>query len=311
MATDAYLENNRLLLQQTATRSDRDIRATQTVRAVQDAQRRTQIALEATSTQAQLQRQATDSALAFQQTRTALGEDVTASPENTAPQGIVPQQVASVTPPAPATAIPQTLPADTPVVLIPPSDTPYATPSGLLLETTFSQGFDDDIWLTGMRSDWFADTDGIQATRDQAWLLSEELFGGDYGIEIQMTPRLWQRESYWLLLGMMTDSGYAIQYQVEDKTLRQVRLYLFESSVLTADSSLSADTAIQLETESVEVDFSGSVTLRAILRGGQLTVMLGDEVLMETALAVTTGQIGVQVPAGTELNMLRVEQVTR
>jgi hypothetical protein len=210
-------------------------------------------------------------------------------------------------PPVPATSVSQAVPTVTPAVLIPPSDTPYATPASLLLDTSFAQGYDESVWQTDMASDWFADTDGVQATRDQAWLLSEELFGGDYQMTVQITPRLWQRESYWLLFGVMADNGHAIEYQVEDSTLRQVTLYRFEP----ASTPVSSDNVLQLETESVEVDFSGRISLQMTLRGGLLTVSLDDETLMETALPIAAGRIGVQVAAGTELNALRVEQVTR
>ncbi len=311
-ATSAFLSNNQVLLQQTATQIARDVQATQTSQAVQSAQQRTQIALEATSTQAQLQRQATESALQFQQTRAALGDDVTLASGQ-----MVTQQAVPITAPATVTALPSSTPTraatTTPTYLLPPSDTPSPTSSALLLDESFTQGVSSDVWQSAMNADWFAGTQqGVQATRDGAWLLSEARFGGDYQLQVELLPRLWQQESYWLLFGVTDERGYAVAFDVQERTLQRVTLYQFDPPLLTRNTPLSAETALQLETTEAAVPFNeDGVALHIGLRGGLLSVMLDETLLLETALPIAPGQVGLQVPAGTDLNALRVERVTR
>jgi hypothetical protein len=101
-----------------------------------------------------------------------------------------------------------------------------------------------------------------------------------------------------------------VAYAMQQQSVQQVTLYQFERSLLTRDTSLSAGNALQLETETVDVSFNeGDITLNLRLRGGLLLVALDETPLLETALPIAPGQVGVQLPAGTDLNALRVEQV--
>ncbi|GAB4435484.1 MAG: hypothetical protein Kow0031_17240 [Anaerolineae bacterium] len=71
--TQAALNNNAALLEQTATQSARYVIATQTVQAANSARQMTQVALDYESTQVAFQENATQIAIDFQQTQAALG----------------------------------------------------------------------------------------------------------------------------------------------------------------------------------------------------------------------------------------------
>lgn len=292
-STRAALDNAAFLIGQTATQAQRQQNATGTATVAQGNQRRTQIALDFTATQAAFDQQATRIDLDRQNTQSAIGP-------NNSDAGIDAQSLA-VTVSATASATRTSIPTG---VLLPPSDTPSP------VTTTIDRRF--DRWqgtATQLRfyadADWQTSTDptGIRATRDGAWLLLES--DAITQMDVTIAPAVVIDSEYYVLFGIDTTGGYAIQITAAGLSARTVTLYRVTN---TTDLAYRLTTARLERLDQAEIDqlLSSETRIAWAVDNGVLNVLLNDSVILQTDVADRsyTGQIGVQLPQGAVLQRL-------
>lgn len=147
--TQAALNNERALIDQTLTQSARDAGATRTAVAVSNSRQQTQIALDYAGTQAALNRSATQVELDFEATRSAVSQDATA---------ISGDQSAAVVPTAT------------------PTPSPYN-----------ANGLDLNRW-TFNAGNWDVSGARLTALTEPSWIISQAMMPSNYRVELIFEP---------------------------------------------------------------------------------------------------------------------------
>jgi hypothetical protein len=302
-STRTALDNAAFLIGQTATQAQRQQNATGTATVAQGNQRRTQIALDFTATQAAFDQQATRITLDHQNTQAAIDA-------SNSDAGIDAQSVA-VTPTAIVTRTQSTTPTRTRIptgVLLPPSDTPSPVTTSIDRRFGRWQGTAAQLRFYA-DADWQTSTDptGIRATRAGAWLLLES--DAITQMDVTIAPAVVIDSEYYVLFGIDTTGGYALQITAEGLSARTVTLYRVTN---TTDLAYRLTTAQLERLDQAEIDqlLSSETHIAWAVDNGILSVLLNDSVILQTDVAdrLYTGQIGVQLPQGAVLQRLTARQ---
>jgi hypothetical protein len=228
--TQAALNNQALLLAQTATSAALRVAATQTANVLQNAQQMTQAALAYSGTQAALAQNATVAALCG-----------------------TPNSAQSVLAPS-ATALPSTPPL--------PFDMTATPIQGVVLDDTFALGIQPTIWES---RGWQPGKNGLEAG-ENSYLTTLATFGGTYRVEMTFTPALQTNAMYSFRFADL----YNIQFVAETLQVNTLVLRLDRPPVaseiarierlnipLTQDSILTVD----IQPNTVRVMLNGVTTL--------------------------------------------------
>jgi hypothetical protein len=289
--TQAALNNQAHLLEQTAIQSARNIEATRTARAVNNARQQTQVALDYAATQSRLQQSATQVELDFRATQAAIdGDNLTFGNTNNA----------TATP-----TIMYTLTSS-------PSPTPTATPDQL--QANFSNTLDRALWRTSGSSDWRTTENGLQAGSNGAWVLSQRRFTAPYTITAVIEPAFISNISYTLLLSTTDDEGVAVITETSTLEIASIAAYRFDPDVLTR--ALNPLSLPQLAERDLSQEITGNITLSARIEADTVRFWLEDAghstsgpalLTLDLDAELAAGSVGVQLPVGAVLRSISIQ----
>lgn len=291
-ATRIGLGNERAVLDQTATQSAVNVAATRTAQTALDRQQRTQIALDATATQAQLQGNATRVEIDFRNTQAALDAGAGASAQSLA-------ATATQTPRPPATATP--LPP-TQAILLPPSDTPAALNPTTGFSDNFATGIADIRWDVPDESRWAVVAGGIQAETETATLLTQASYPLAYRLSLNWAAG--------------TDGTARYTVILHQSDTQQLTLHLDRESIIgrgVVVEHRSGDETRPIVETSLAVSMLGDAQLVIVVANQVLEATLGDTLILETTIPVMqpgAGRVGVQLPQGTTLQRAQLAPET-
>lgn len=294
-ATRAALGSQEELIGQTATQSRTYLLATQTAIAADNIRQQTQIAIDYQATQVQLQENATAAEIDFRNTQAALGVQSSAA-EPTEDSAAIEVQALSVETIEEATPLPTLTPMPT-GVLMPASDTPTPTPVPLEVETDFSSGWENGLWLASAAADWQRNGEGVQALQNGAWLRSDAELELPYTAEFAFAPAVVLEGTYDLLLSVDGGEGLVLRLTTEALSLAQVSLYRFDSELLQ-DGALLADDMLLLETAAVSQSLTEQTTVRVTVAEDEFVAQLNGMEILAVDLVRTpyVGSVGIALP---------------
>jgi hypothetical protein len=164
-------------------------------------------------------------------------------------------------------------------------------------------GLDESIWQVSSASDWQATEDGLEAIREDAWLLEQEailLQNGDYSLELHFQPNNQANSDYWLFI-IGGDNNLAIYFHAEANRMLEAAFYSFDFASLE-NRALSLDSAVLISRVAVNQTITEDTRIELLHEGQWLRLVLDGQVLMLTnQAAVTNGRFGVQMPLGAVL----------
>lgn len=271
LATQAILNNDIDLLNQTATQSQQNIVATTTASAAQSAQRQTQVANDFTSTQAALNANATQVELDFRNTQAALGITVP-SAQNIA------QSVTNCEPSVSFTTEITIFESD----WIVSNATDWDNITGL-------RALNDGAWL-------------LESDKDNESLVFCD-YANTHKIEYTLRPVASTEDAYWLFFGVNQNDGLAMYIRTEMINIVEVALYQFDmlalqDDTLTLDDSLTVISRVSANTTlSSQVNFQIDIVEERLIR-----LIIADTLLLEVnGFQFDSGRVGVQLPEGAVL----------
>lgn len=276
LATQAILNNDIDLLNQTATQSQQNIVATTTASAAQSAQRQTQVANDFTSTQAALNANATQVELDFRNTQAALGITVP-SAQNVAQTSANCESSTSFTTEI-ATFENDWIRSDT---------TDWDSVTGL-------RALVDNAWLLE------------NATDNQSLVFCD--YSNTYRIEYTLRPVASTEDAYWFFFGVNQNDGLAMYIRTEMINIVEVSLYQFDMLALqddnlTLDDSLTVISRVSANTAlSSQVNFQIDIVEERIIR-----LIVADTLLLEVSgFQFDSGRVGAQLPEGAVLETISI-----
>jgi hypothetical protein len=181
---------------------------------------------------------------------------------------------------------------------------PQASSSNLVRNPyDLRMGLDESIWQVSSASDWQATEDGLEAIREDAWLLEQEailLQNGDYALELHFQPNTQANSDYWLFI-IGADSNLAIYFHAQANRMLEAAFYSFDFASLE-NGALSLDSTALISRVAVNQTIAEDIRTELLHEGQWLRLVLDGQVLMLTdQAAVTNGRFGVQMPLGTVL----------
>lgn len=273
-STQIMLNNEEELIGQTATQSAQNVIATHTASAVQDAQRRTQIANDFVATQAALEANATHVELDFRNTQAAMGIEVPTAQANLA-----------------ATA--------TPVAMT------IFEMSEIDLNTT--------DWNVSNPDDWQVTNDGLVTLTNGAWITNDRLefqFDDAYTVEFLMSPAATINADYWLIFSLGDDDGLAAHFHAETLTVTEVGMYRFDNTLLDDSNALTTGSMTVIQRIAAETPLTDLTrfSIQINTENDTVSLQIGDEALLAVPnLTVADAALGVQLPAQARLLSLAVK----
>lgn len=287
LGTQAALDNDAALLQQTATQSARYIAATSTAQSVSNVQQMTQSAMNYQATQAQLQRNATQVELDYRATQNAIYDNATAISNS----DVDVQDVAALSIPAtdtPAPTLTLTM-ANTPT---PFSSVPTQTPQ-TVLSTDFSTNStltDDYVYDAGQ---WRSAAGSLFALQANATIETRADYR-DFVAVVRIAPN-------------NADSLYGFRIHGEN-TVYGVALSAQGGRLLNASiGTVEPDGALMpLVTRVINIP-QQPVTVEIDTRAG-LRLIIDGEILLTAASVDADGSFSVTLPAGAQLRQLEIAQ---
>ncbi|MGB1286835.1 MAG: hypothetical protein ACPG7F_09905 [Aggregatilineales bacterium] len=331
--TQAALNNELNLLENTATQSSANVIATRTADAVNNARQMTAIALDQNATQARLQQNATQVELDFRETQASIDQNATdiaadnqsSLPDSTADvakqdlltatdssAGSVVAQ--AVTPSATLLPEPVLAPSLTPTIR--PTDVPTLTATPVPTETPLPTATETPVPsatpvpvldINGLRrsneDDWLFDTDdgSIRSTTGGAWLLTEETYRGNFVLSFSFLPAYQPDPEYLILLNMPeTGNGLVLRLQANGLQVRSVGLYQLAVDALIPPVNITENDLRELTEQSANLRLTGDNELRVAWQGNTLAVLLNDTPILQSTVSSNPpdGAIGILVPAG-------------
>ena len=270
--TQAFLNNNESLLDQTATQNAVNIVATQTAQANLSIQESTQAAFSYSQTQAALNQLATQNALDATATSQAIGNGGVGNTSSAMP-----------------------------------TQFPAFNQDGF--GDAFNNGLQNTLWNFQV-GDWGGGTGSLVANRTGAWLTSLPTNFVSYQLDIDLTPRN-DGGDYFILLNVQdpSTSSIALKISADDSRFGLVTLYRVNISQVTQGEGLFAVPSGVIETHNIQVSRT-NLHVRAVVTGSQITILLNDQQVMTTVLEtpIIAGGIGVQFPQGASLNQVTVTE---
>ncbi|MCA9912665.1 MAG: hypothetical protein KC496_04935 [Anaerolineae bacterium] len=302
-ATRAALGSQEELVGQTATQSRTYLLATQTAIAADNIRQQTQIAIDYQATQVQLQENATAAEIDFRNTQAALGVQSNAIEPSAEAQALAVESVEEAAPPPTVTPMPTG-------VLIPASDTPTPTPAPLEIETDFSEGWQNGLWLASAAADWQTAEGGMQAMQNGAWLRSDAELALPYTAEFVFSPAVVLEAQYDLLLSVDGGEGLLLRLTTEALSLAEVNLYRFDSELLEDGTPLAEDMLL-LESATISQSLTEQTVIRVRVDEDGLSAQLNDTAIFTADLLRTpyAGSVGIALPM--QANLVRISLAER
>lgn len=243
-ATGAALDNDRALLQQTATQAARFISATGTARAVVNEQQMTQASLNYAATQSQLQREATQVELDFIATQNAIYGDATAVSNRT--DDTLPDIAAAVQSPQ------------------------------VVLDTRFDRDRDLSAYVHDTGA-WRSDAGALFAMQAISTLQTQDSFS-NFGARITFTPNNAQTSRYVFRMGEAGSRPYLIILSGQDGRIHNAALTRDYNGDAISSQAVNVSGRVDLI-----IDARGSLTVTlggqqiAALESAQISGPLGIE----------------------------------
>lgn len=285
-STAAALDNRQAVLVQQETQSSRDISATGTAIAFDNARQATSAALDFRATQSAFEAQATRVELDYRGTQAALAQEATTVALGFATNAPSAPNPLSLTPSATLTQRP-------------------------LLEDGFASGVNGGLWRLGDAADWALDGGTLTARRSGAWLLTQLTSLTEYTFELTILPLAGAEfaADYFVLVNVPAGSpGVALRLSYNGSRLNAAGLYAFTVPQLLDADGLLNERLDTIQAVQVDVSASESLAVRVEVRDDRLIAVTNGAIILDVVLdaPLLPGSVGLQLPenAGIERAVL-------